>query len=98
MNAQLQRRPEVERAASEKARFRRLRRVEPIQRAVVAPSGVLRRIWTQPRVAEFFPVQRPVNEESQGGPLGPLPAYEFGSQVSCKPASRASIAAFNATA
>ena len=66
---------------------------------MVAPVTVVGRIGTQPRVAEIVATQGPVNQESQGGLLGPLlPAYEFGSPGSWNPASSASMAAFTATA
>jgi len=97
--AQLQRGPEVQSATDKETRLRRLRAIEPVERAVVAPVTVVGRIGTQPRVAEIVAAQGPVNQESQGGLLGPLlPAYEFGSPGSWNPASSASMAAFTATA
>ena len=98
MDAQLQRRPEVQSAPDEEASLRRLRLVEPIERTVVAPVTVVGRVGTQLRVAEFIPAQGPVNQESQGWLLGPRAAYEFGSPDSWNPASSASMAAFTATA
>ena len=99
MYAQLQRGPEVQSATDKETRLRRLRAIEPVERTVVAPVTVVGRIGTQPRVAEIVAAQGPVNQESQGGLLGPLlPAYEFGSPGSWNPASSASMAAFTATA
>ena len=65
---------------------------------MVTSSPVVGRIRAEARVAQFIPAQGPVDEETQGGLLGPLPAYEFGPPVSWNAASRASIAAFTATA
>ena len=65
---------------------------------MVAPVAAVGRVGTQLRVAEFVPAQGPMNKESQGGLLGPLPAYEFGSPDSWNPSSSASMAAFTATA
>ncbi len=95
---QLQRCPEIDGAPDEHSSFGRLRGIELVQRAVVAPPTIIRRIMTEPRVAKLIPVQCPVNQESQGGLIGPLPARQFGSAVSWKEASRASMAAFTATA
>ncbi len=99
MDAQLERGPEVQSAPDQEARLRRLRAVEPVERAVVTPVAVVRRIGAKPPVAEIVAAQGPVNQESQGGLLGPLlPAYEFGSPGSWNPAWRASMVAFTATA
>jgi hypothetical protein len=96
--AEFHRRTQINGPANQLAGFRRLRRVKPIQRTVIAAAAVVRRIWAEPRVAEFLAPECPVNQESQRGTLGPLSGYEFGSPVSWKAASRASIAAFTATA
>jgi len=45
-HAQLQRSPEVERAADEQTPLARLRGIESVERAVVAAAAVLRRIGT----------------------------------------------------
>ena len=94
--AELQRRPQIERPAKELTGFGRLRRIEAVERAVVAAAAV-GRIRTESGIAQLVPPQRPVDQVAQGGPLGPLPAQEFPSRSS-KPASRASMAAFTATA
>lgn len=70
--AQLECGPEVQSAPDEKTRLRRLRAVEPVERAVFTAVAVVRRIGAQPRVAEFVAAQRPMHQESQGGLLGPL--------------------------
>ena len=98
MNAESERGTEIQRAPEEHSGLRRLRGVEPVQRAVVTPAAVVRRVVAKPRVAELIPAQGPVNQESQGGLFGPLPVGQFGSAVSWKAASRASMAAFTATA
>jgi len=95
-DAQLQRRSQIERPAQELAGFGRLRCIEAVERAVLA-AATLGRIGTKSGVAQLVPPQQPVDQVAQGGPLGPLPAQEFGSCPS-KPASSASIAAFTATA
>ena len=98
VDAQLQRRTEVQCAPDEETGLRRLRLVELIERTVVAPVTVVGCVGTELRVAEFIPAQGPMNEESQGWLLGPRAAYEFGSPGSWNPASSASMAAFTATA
>ena len=97
VDAQLQRRPEVQRAPDEETGLRRLRLVELIERTVVTPFAVVC-VGTQIRFAEFVLAQGPVDQESQGWLLGPRAAYEFGSPDSWNPASSASMAAFTATA
>ena len=97
--AQLERGPEIQSAPDEESGLRRLRPVEPVERAVVTPVAVVGRVGAERRVAEFVPAQGPMDQESQGGLLWPLlPAYEFGSPDSWNPASSASMAAFTATA
>ena len=51
--------------------------IEPVQRAVVTPATVWR-IRTEAGIAEFLGARGPVDQEAQGGPLGPLPARGFG--------------------
>jgi hypothetical protein len=97
-DAQLQRRPKVERAAQQQTRLGGLRRVQPVQRAVVAAAAIVRSVWAEAGVTEFRPAQGPVNQEPQGGFFGPLPGAQFGSGDSSKAPSSASIAAFTATA
>ena len=69
--AQLERGPKIQSAPNEESGLRRLRPVEPVERAVVTPVAVVRRVGTQLRVAEFVSAQGPVNQESQGGLVGP---------------------------
>ena len=45
-DAQLQRRPKIERAAQQQTRLGGLRCIQPVQRAVVAAAAVLRRVGT----------------------------------------------------
>ncbi len=97
-DAQLQRRPEIERAPQQQASFGGLRRIELVERAAVAAAAIVRSVWAEARVAEFVAPERPVNEEPQRGLFGPLPRRQFGSPVSWNMPSRASIAAFTATA
>lgn len=74
--------PEIGHAPQQQPSLGRLRGVEPVQRAMVAPAPILRRIMAEPGIAEFFPAKRPMDQKSQGGLLGPLPADQFGSVVS----------------
>ena len=97
-DAQLQRRPKVERAPQQQTRLGGLRGIQSVQRAVVAAAALVGGVRAEARIAEFLPAERPMNQESQGGPLRPVPVQKFGSRSSWKPASRASIAAFTATA
>jgi hypothetical protein len=78
-DAQLQRRPEVERAPQQQTRLGRLRRIEPVQRAVVATAAIVGSVRAEAGVTEFLAAERPVNQEAQGGSLGPLPIGQFGS-------------------
>lgn len=92
-----QRCPKFNRPPQQRSCFGRLRGVEPVQRVVIATAAVWR-VVAEPRIAEIVAPQRPVNEESQGELFGPLPACQFGSAVSWNEASKASMAAFTATA
>ncbi len=94
----LQRRPEVERAPQQQTRLGGLRRVQLVQRAVVAAAAIVGRVGAEAGIAEFVAAQRPMNEKPQGGPLWPFPAGQFGSPDSWKAPSRASMAALTATA
>jgi hypothetical protein len=94
----LQRRTEIEGPPNQLADLGGLRRLQAVERAMVAPPAIIRRIETQPGIAQLPAAQGPMNEKTQGGLFGPLPAYEFGSPDSWNAVSRASIAAFTATA
>jgi len=97
-DTQLQRRPEIERAPQQQTSFGRLRGVESVERAVVATAAVVGSVGAEAGVAEFLTTQSPMDQESQGGFFWPLPACQFGSADSSKAPSRASMAAFTATA
>lgn len=97
-DAQFQRRPEIERATQEQPSLGRLRGVESVERAVVTTAAIVGSVGAEAGVAEFLAPQRPMNQKSQGGFFGPLPACQFGSEGSSKAPSSASIAAFTATA
>ena len=97
-NTQLQRRPQIERAPQQQTRLGGLRRIELVQRAVVAPAAIVRSVLAEAGVAEFVAAERPMNQEPQGGLFRPLPVSQFGSPVSWNMPSKASIAAFTATA
>jgi len=95
---QLQRRPKVERAPQQQTRLGGLRRVQLVERAVAAAAAIFGRVRAETGVAEFVAAKRPMNQEPQGGVFRPLPGRQFGSPVSSKAPSRASMAAFTATA
>jgi len=97
-DAQLQCRPETDRASEQHARLGGLRRVQLVQWAVAATPAIVGSVGAKVGIAEFFAAQSPVNQESQGGLFRPLPACQFGSEDSSKAPSRASMAAFTATA
>ena len=65
---------------------------------MVAPPAFIRGIGAETGIAQFLAAECPMNEEPQGWLLRPLPGRQFGSPVSWKTASRASIAAFTVTA
>ncbi len=97
LDAQLQRRPKIERAPQQQTRLGGLRGIQSVQRAVVAPAAGIGRVGAERGITQLVPAERPVDEVAQGEPLGPLPAQQFGLRSS-KPASSASIAALTATA
>lgn len=98
LDAQLQRGPEVQRPPAQQSCFGILSGIELVERAMVTPTTFVWSIRTKTGIAQLLAPQGPMNEESQGGLFGPLPARQFGSPVSWKLASRASMAAFTATA
>ena len=79
---QLQRGIQIDRPPKKLPSLGRLCRVQLVQRAVITPSTIVRCIVAELRIAQFIPAQRPMNEETQRGPLGPLAAGQFGSPVS----------------
>lgn len=95
---QLQGRPNFERPSQQQPGLGSLPRIQPVQRAVVTTPTFVGSVRAEAGVAQFLATQCPVNQESQGGLLRPLPGCQFGSPVSWKAPSRASIAAFTATA
>jgi hypothetical protein len=72
--------------------------IELVERAVAAAASIVRSVRAEAGVAEFVAAERPMNQEAQGWSVGPLPGGQFGSPVSWNAPSRASIAAFTATA
>jgi adenylate kinase len=78
-DAQLQRRPEVKRAPQQQTRLGGLRGIQSIQRAVAAAAAIVGGVRAEAGVTEFLAAERPVNQEAQGGSLGPLPIGQFGS-------------------
>lgn len=97
-DAQFQGGPKVERAAEQHASFGGLRRIELVERAVAAAAAIIGRIGAESGVTEFLAAEGPMNQKPQGGRFGPLPWRQFGSPDSKKAPSRASMAAFTATA
>jgi len=97
-DAHLQRGLEIDRTAQQQTRLGRLRRVQFVQRAMVATAAIVGSVRAEAGIAEFFAPQRPMNQKSQGGFFGPLPCGQFGCEGSSKALSSASMAAFTATA
>ena len=97
-DAEFHRGTKIERPANQLTWLRGLCGVEAVEWAVITPATVVRRIRAEAGIAKFLPAQCPMNEEPQGGLLGPLPACQFGPALSWNPASSASMAAFTATA
>jgi hypothetical protein len=95
---QLQCRPKIQRPADQKPGLGKLCRVDPVEGTAAAAAAVFWCIRTETGIAQILAPERPVDKESQGGPFGPLPVRQFGPAPSWKPASRASMAAFTATA
>jgi len=65
---------EVQSAAKQLPSFGGLGRIKPVQRAVVTPTAFVGRMRAELRVAKLRSAQARVDQEAQGGPLGPLPA------------------------
>ena len=65
---------------------------------MIAAVTAVGSIGAEARIAKLVAPQRPMREVADGRLLRPLPSYEFGSAVSWKAASSASMAAFTATA
>lgn len=74
VNPQFQRAHQVESAPDEQSLLRALGGVQPVQRAVVAPLGVvLRRIGAQAGIAQFLPAKCPMHQEPERRIIRPLP-------------------------
>ena len=75
VNGQFQRAHQIESAPDQQALLRALGCVQPVERAVVATMAILvRRVLAQARIAQFVAPQRPMNEESEGRIIRPLPS------------------------
>jgi hypothetical protein len=101
VHTELQSRPEIECPAEQKPGRGILDGIQLVQRASVAKAASIGSIRAKAGIAKLIAAQHPVNQESQRGPVGPLPGCQFGSEVSwnvASSASIASIAAFTATA
>jgi hypothetical protein len=72
VDAEVERRAQVEGAPDKQSGFGGLRGVEPVLGAVVATTAI-GRVRTQARFAQFIAPERPMDEVSQGGLFGPLP-------------------------
>jgi hypothetical protein len=73
LNARARGTAEIQRTPEEQPRFRRLRGIETVKRAVIAPTAAIGRLWAETGIAQLIPPERPVYKEAQGGLLGPLP-------------------------
>jgi len=60
-DAQLQRRPKVERAPQQQSRFGGLCGIQLVERAVVAAAAIVRSVRAETGVTEFLPAERPMN-------------------------------------
>ena len=72
-HTQLQRGPEIDGAADEQPRFRGFRRIEFVQRAMIAPPALVGSIGAQAGIAQFLAAQGPMYEEAERWLLRPLP-------------------------
>ena len=74
VNPKLQCAHQIEGAPDEQSLLRALGGVQTVQRAVVAPLGiVLRRIGAQAGIAQFIATERPMHQEPEGWIIRPLP-------------------------
>ena len=74
MDGQLECAHQIERAPDKQALLRALRRIQPVERAVVATMAILvRRVRAQAGIAQFVAPQRPMHQESEGRIIRPLP-------------------------
>ena len=74
MNGQFQRAHKIESAADQQAILGALSRIQPVERAAVATMAVLlRRVRAQAGIAQFAAPQPPMNQESEGRIIRPLP-------------------------
>src|SRR3990167_6337938 len=79
-NADLKGSTKVKRPAQELSSLGMLRGVQPVERAFFAAASKARpersrrigRVRAEINVAQFFPPQRPIDQEAQGGLVGPL--------------------------
>jgi hypothetical protein len=65
---------------------------------MAAAATAVGSVRAEARIAQLLAAECPMRKEADGRILRPLPSYEFGSAVSWKAASSASMAAFTATA
>ena len=74
VDAQLERTHQIESTPDQQPLLRALSGVQPVQRAMVAPLGiVLRRVGAQAGIAQFLPAQRPMHQEPERRIIRPLP-------------------------
>jgi hypothetical protein len=57
VDAEPERSPEIQRTPQQDSSLGRLRRVQLVQWAVIAPPTVIRRVVAEPRIAELIPTQ-----------------------------------------
>jgi len=100
VTGQFQRAHQIESTPDKQTFLRALRRIQPVQRAVVATMAILlRRIRAEARVAQFVSPQRPMHQEPEGRIIRPLPRQKFAPRSSpANAVSIASMAALSATA
>ena len=74
VDSQLERAHQIQRAPNQQTFLRALGGVQPVQRAMVAPLGiVVRRVGAQAGIAQFLAAQRPMYQEPERRIIRPLP-------------------------
>ncbi len=74
VNPKFQGTHQVESAPDQQSLLRALRRIQAVQRAMVAPLAiVLWRVGAQAGIAQFLPAQRPMHQEPERRIIRPLP-------------------------
>ena len=73
VNPEFQRAHQIERAPDEQSLLGALGGVQAVQRAVVAPLIIVRRVGAEARIAQFLPAQCPMHQKPERRIIRPLP-------------------------